>query len=168
MVAQLAVLENKLDKLLATLKQNKEQVSLETLKTYYRVPYKALTNEIRDTLLNYVKALVCNGLCITAADLDEAIVIINETIEKSNIMKFISTAAYKEYDLEKVYSLAMTLRILITRALLPILDRHTFYCVDSDNMDASAQIYNTMLKCFWIEDAWVMLDQTPGLLCSTL
>lgn len=167
-IAQIAVLEEKLEKLLFTLKQNKEQVSPETLKTYYSIPYKALTEDIRCTLSDYVKALVCNGLYINVADLEESVEIINSTVHKSNILKFISTATFKEYDLKKVYSLAITLRTLIIKALLPILDRHTFYCLDSDTMNATGLIYNTALKCFFIEDAWVMLDQPPGLLCSKL
>lgn len=167
-VAEIAVLEKKLGKLLTILKQNKEQVPLKTLKTYYSIPYNALTEDIQRTLSEYIKALVCNGLCINADDIDEAAMIINDTIRKSNILKFISTAAYKEYDLEKVYSLAMTLRLLILKALLPILDRHSFYCVDPDNMEPSASIYNTMLKCFLIDEFWVMLEQPPGLLCGSI
>lgn len=163
-ITQIAALEEKLIKLLSTLKKNKEQVPLETLKTYYSIPYNTLREDIRVTLSDYVKALVCNGLFINASDQEETIEIINSTIKKSNIMKLISTAAYKEYDVEKVYTLAMTLRLLVIKAILPVLERHTYYCIETDNMESTILSYNTVLGCFWIDNAWVMLDQTPSLL----
>jgi len=70
MVARIAVLEAKLEKLLLTLKQNREQVPLETLKTYYAKPYHDLTEDIKTTLIDYVKSVVCNGLPVSAADQD--------------------------------------------------------------------------------------------------
>ena len=152
------IMEEKLERLLQTLKQNKENVPLETLKTYYAEPYKALTEDIRTTLSAYVKAIVCDGLPIDISDVDEAVTIINTTVEKSGIMKFISSAAFKNYDMKRACHLSITLRTLVTKALLPLVDRYTYYWLYSDDMNAVPFPYNTVLDCFLIEDAWVMLD----------
>jgi hypothetical protein len=168
MVATTALLEDKLKKLLQILKQNKEQVPMETLKSVYAKPYNALTEDIRLTLIAYVKTIVCNGLLITFDDVNEAAQIINDIVEQSNIMKFISVAAYKQYDLERIYSLTAILHTVVIRALSPILDRHTHYWPNKDTLEEVTFPYNTSLHCFFINDAWVMCEHEDDCLSANI
>jgi hypothetical protein len=158
MIARISALEERLMELLVVLKKNKENVPLETLKTTYAESYSDLTEDIRSTLTDYVKAIVCSGLPVSASDVDQAAALIDATVEKSNYMKHISSAAFKDYDLNQVYNLAVGLRVLVIQALLTTIEQYTYLDLNADSKKVYPFPYNTVLKCFQVDDAWVMLD----------
>ena len=53
-----------LQKLLSTLKLNRERVPLETLNSVYRVPYEELKAQIRESVQEFVLLVACRHLLI--------------------------------------------------------------------------------------------------------
>ena len=51
-----------LQKLLSTLKLNRERVPLETLKSVYHVPYEELKAQIRESVQEFVLLVACRHL----------------------------------------------------------------------------------------------------------
>ena len=57
-------LGSSLEKLLSKLKQNRENVPLDILKTYYKVPYEELIAQVTQTATASVKSIVAGQLLI--------------------------------------------------------------------------------------------------------
>lgn len=108
-------LREKLEKLLLTLKRNKENVPIEQLKTRYKKPYDKLCKEISYVAEEYAKEITLSGIQISDKYWKEAEPIIYNTIQKT--LKKLSTAAFKHQDIKEFEKIAQTLRKLILKNL---------------------------------------------------
>ena len=89
-----ALLREELAKLLTTLKHNREKVPLEVLKTKYRKGYTGLCADIKCKASDYAAKVALRGIRIHKDYLDEAVPIVNGTIEHSGLLKQLSRAAF--------------------------------------------------------------------------
>lgn len=110
-------LKEKLEKLLLTLKRNKENVPIEQLKTRYKKSYDKLCKEISYVAEEYAKEVTLAGMQISDKYWKEAEPIIYNTIQTSQTLKKLSTAAFKHQDIKEFEKIAQTLRKLILKNL---------------------------------------------------
>ena len=156
-----ALLREELAKLLATLKNNREKVPLDVLKTKYKKGYAALCADIKRRASDYAARVALNGIRIHKDYLEEAVPIINGTIERSGILKQLSGAAFSRQDIEEFDSLAGTLREKILAGLEPFYERHlalyiTPECLEDPNV--VPLIYCVASHCFWQDGKWIPLE----------
>ncbi len=104
---------NEYRSLLDSLKRNKENVPLETLKTKYSKPYEQLTKSIQSMTREILQEVALNGLQIERADADQRYQEINTAISGSGIMKKISQAAFIQQDADLVLEYAGQLREIV-------------------------------------------------------
>lgn len=156
-----ALLREKLAKLLATLKNNRENVPLDILKTKYKKGYDALCADIRRTASDYARQTVLRGIRIHRDYLDEAVPIINGTIERSGILRQLSKAAFSHQDIAEFDSLAGMLREKILADLEPFYAGHlALYITEEclENPEVPPLIYCMATHCFWQDGEWIPLE----------
>ena len=82
-----------LQKLLSTLKLNRERVPLETLKSVYRIPYEELKAQIRESVQEFVLLVACHHLLINPNfSLDEQTAVVQAAIDRSRIQRRLEKA----------------------------------------------------------------------------
>lgn len=156
-----ALLRAELAKLLTTLKHNREQVSLDVLKTKYKKGYDTLCAGISRSASDYAKQIALCGIRIHKDYLDEAVSIINGTIAKSGILKQLSKAAFSHQDIAEFESLTLTLRKKILNSLESLYTKHlglyiTPECLE--NPDVPPMIYCQVNHCIWQDGKWIPLE----------
>ena len=156
-----ALLREKLEKLLSTLKHNREKVSLDVLKTKYKKGYDTLCADIKCSASDYAKQIARCGIRIHKDYLVEAVSIVNGTIARSGILKQLSRAAFSHQDITEFESLALTLRQKILTDLEPFYAKHlglyiTQECLE--NPDIPPMIYCRASHCIWQDGKWVPLE----------
>lgn len=156
-----ALLREELAKLLTTLKHNREKVLLEVLKTKYRKGYTGLCADIKCKASDYAAKVALRGIRIHKDYLDEAVPIVNGTIERSGTLKQLSRAAFSHQDITEFESLALTLRQKILTDLEPFYAKHlglyiTQECLE--NPDIPPMIYCSASHCIWQDGKWVPLE----------
>ncbi|PPK80641.1 hypothetical protein BXY41_106231 [Lacrimispora xylanisolvens] len=104
---------NEYRSLLDSLKRNKENVPLETLKTKYRKSYEQLTQSIQSMTREILQDVALDGLQIERAEADQKYLEINSAIKKSGIMKKASQAAFIQQDADLVLEYAGQLREIV-------------------------------------------------------
>ena len=102
-------LRSELEKQLRTLKNNRDKVPLEILKTKYKSGYDELCKNISLTATKYTKQVILYGICIHRDYLDEAILIINSAIEESGLLRALSMAAFCKQDITEFTDLTLDL-----------------------------------------------------------
>ncbi|MCM1188553.1 MAG: hypothetical protein NC541_04560 [bacterium] len=147
-----ALAREELARLLATLKHNREKVPLDVLKTKYQKGYAALCAEIRRRASDYAAKAVLGGIRIHRDYLDEAVAVINGTVERSGILKQLSKAAFSHQDIAEFDALAGVLRERVLADLEPFYAGHlglyiTQECLE--NPDTAPLIYCMASHCFW-------------------
>ena len=111
-----------LQKLLSTLKLNRERVPLETLKSVYRIPYKELKTQIRESVQEFVLLVACHHLLINPNfSLDEQTAVVQAAIDRSRMPKEIGKSLTRDYDVSKIHRMALKLRKRSKRHSGPIL-----------------------------------------------
>ena len=156
-----ALLREELAKLLSTLKHNREKVPLDVLKTRYKKGYAALCADIKRKASDYAAKVALNGIRIYKDYLDEAVPIINGTIESSGILKQLSGAAFSRQDIAEFDSLAGTLREKILASLEPFYEKHLALYITPeclDDPDKLPLIYCVASNCFWQDGKWIPLE----------
>ena len=78
-------LRGELEKLLNTLKVNRDKVPLNVLKTKYKKGYEELCVSIRNTTSDYVKQIVLHEIRIHKDYLNEGIAIMEKAIQESGL-----------------------------------------------------------------------------------
>ena len=156
-----ALLREELAKLLTTLKHNREKVPLEVLKTKYRKGYTGLCADIKCKASDYAAKVALRGIRIHKDYLDEAVPIVNGTIEHSGLLKQLSRAAFSHQDIAEFDSLANALREKILAGLEPFYMSHlglyiTQECLE--NPDVAPLIYCMANHCFWQDGRWIPLE----------
>lgn len=104
---------NEYRSLLDSLKRNKENVPLETLKIKYRKPYEQLTQSIQSMTREILQDVVLSGLQMERAEAELKYLEINSAIKKSGIMKKASQAAFIQQDADLVLEYAGQLREIV-------------------------------------------------------
>jgi hypothetical protein len=104
---------NEYRSLLELLKRNKENVSLDVLKTKYHKPYNELTRKIQSTTREVILEVIIEGLQIERSQADQKYIEINTTIKESGIMKKASQAAFIQQDADLVLEYAGELREIV-------------------------------------------------------
>lgn len=142
---------------LDTLKRNLAVVSLEELKTKYRKPFDELQHNISATATAYVKQSTLEGLRIRSDFLDEALPIIQSTIDQSGLLHQISEAAFRKQDINEFDRLAFELKGQIDQALVPFHHKHTRLYMEKTPpgvQPKAAEFYNEATGCIWRDGAW--------------
>ena len=156
-----ALLREELAKLLSTLKHNREKVPLDVLKTKYKKGYAALCADIKRRASDYAAKVALNGIRIHKDYLEEAVPIINGTIESSGILKQLSGAAFSRQDIAEFDSLAGTLREKILAGLEPFYEKHLALYITPECLedpDTLPLIYCVASHCFWQDGKWIPLE----------
>jgi len=104
---------NEYRSLLDSLKRNKENVPLETLKTKYSKPYEQLTQSIQSMTREILQDVAINGLQIERDEADQKYLEINSAISGSGILKKASQAAFIQQDADLVLEYAGQLREIV-------------------------------------------------------
>lgn len=162
-----ALLREELKKLLATLKHNREKVPLDVLKTRYQKGYAALCADIKRKASDYAAKVALDGIRIHKDYLDEAVPIINGTIERSGILKQLSGAAFSRQDIAEFDSLAGQLHEKILASLKPFYERHLALYITQEcleNPDVAPLVYCVASHCFWQDGKWIPLELYPACL----
>lgn len=142
------------------LKKNRENVSLEMLKTKYKKPYETLLHSIKELAERILVARSQKDLVIRMDDEgDKLIEEINKAIEgetkPGGIMKRISQALYKEYDVEKFETCVEEMRIRLWNLWIPYWQKYCCLYVTAENWEEPyppPRIYNELTKEFQNED----------------
>ena len=144
-----------LQKLLSTLKLNRERVPLETLKSVYRVPYEELKAQIRESVQEFVLLVACRHLLINPEfSLEEQTAVVQDAIDRSRIPKEIGRSITRDYDVPKIHRMALKLREEIEAALWPYIDRETCLVADLADIEKTPVIYNTLTRQVYQEGEW--------------
>lgn len=104
---------NEYRSLLELLKRNKENVSLNVLKTKYRKPYNELTHKIRSVTREIILEVIIEGLQIERFQADQKYMEINSATRESGYMKKASQAAFLQQDADLVLEYASKLREVV-------------------------------------------------------
>lgn len=155
-------LKQELEKLLQTLKNNKDKVPLEVLKTKYKTGYDALCKNISHTASEYAKQVSLHGIRIHKDYLEEGVSIINKSIEESGLLKELSKAAFLRQDIAEFTNLAEKLRSIILEALKPFYEKHTGLYITAEcleNPDILPEIYCLANGCIWHDGQWIPLER---------
>ena len=111
-------LGSSLQKLLSTLKKNREMIPLEVLRTHYRQPYYALIQQINGTASAFVKVVLTDQLILNPdISIDEQAAVINQVIADSGMEKQMSSCISMTYSADQLYQMALELRQKIECAL---------------------------------------------------
>ncbi len=145
-----------LQKLLSTLKLNRERVPLETLKSVYRIPYEELKAQIREIVQEFVLLVACHHLLINPNfSLDEQTAVVQAAIDRSRSPKEIGKSLTRDYDVSKIHRMALKLREEIEAALWPYIDRETCLVADLADIEKTPVIYNTLTRQVYQDGGWI-------------
>jgi hypothetical protein len=148
-------LGSSLQKLLSTLKKNREMIPLEVLRTHYRQPYYALIRQINGTASAFVKAVLTDRLILNPdISVDEQASVINQVIADSGMEKQMSSCISMTYSTDQLYQMALEFRRKIECALWPYIDLKTCLVFDLDNPDAEPVTYNTLTRQICRNGIW--------------
>ena len=138
-------LGSSLEKLLSTLKKNREAVPPDVLRTYYRQPYEALLRQIGGTATAFVKAVLTDRLILNPdIPITEQAAVINQVIADSGMERQMSSCISRTYSSDQLYQMALELRQKIECALWPYIDLKTCLVFDLDNPETEPVTYNTL------------------------
>ena len=148
-------LGSSLQKLLSTLKKNREMIPLEVLRSHYRQPYYALIQQINGTASAFVKDVLTDRLILNPdVSIEEQAAVINQVIADSGMEKQMSSCISRTYNVDQLYHMALELRQNIECALWPYIDLKTCLVFDLDNPDAEPVTYNTLTRQICRNGSW--------------
>lgn len=138
------------------LKKNREKVALEVLKTKYKKPYEELLHSIKTLAEKILLDRSVKELVIRMDDEGNKLIEqINQTIadeaRPGGIMKRISQALYKEYDVEKFETIVEEMRIRLWNLWISYWQKHCCLYVTAENWEEPyppPKIYNELTKEF--------------------
>lgn len=154
-------LRNDLEQHLMTLKRNRENVSLELLKTKYAAGYKALCTKIKQTASAYLKETILSGIRIHKYYTSEGVFLIQKSIDDSRFIRELSIAAFRNQDISEFDSLAAKLLERILSDLEDFYYRHlglyiSRRCVEEPN--PAPEIYCFANNCILQDGIWIPLE----------
>lgn len=156
-------LRNTLTSHLDTLRRNLEAVPLEVLKTTYQKPFQALCQNISLTVSAYVTQISLEGIRIRKDLVPEAASLIEAAMRQSGLRRQISTAAFRHQNISEIDSLALALRELVPKALLPLYNRHLGLYISSECLlnpsNKAPDLYNDANGCILQDGKWIPLTK---------
>lgn len=148
-------LGSSLEKLLSTLKKNREAVPPDVLRTYYRQPYETLLRQIGGTATAFVKAVLTDRLILNPdIPITEQAAVINQVIADSGMERQMSACISRTYNSDQLYQMALELRQKIECALWPYIDLKTCLVFDLDNPETEPVTYNTLTRQILRNGVW--------------
>lgn len=148
-------LGSRLEKLLSTLKKNREAVPPDVLRTYYRQPYEALLRQIGGTATAFVKAVLTDRLILNPdIPITEQAAVVNQVIADSGMERQMSSCISRTYNSDQLYQMALELRQKIECALWPYIDLKTCLVFDLDNPETEPVTYNTLTRQILRNGIW--------------
>ncbi|CUX25381.1 hypothetical protein [Clostridium sp. C105KSO13] len=145
-----------LEELLSTLKRNREGVGVQTLKTKYQHPYRALLNQIEQTASSFVSSVALRGLVLNPdVPLQEQLDVITKTIDDSGLLIEMGRDISRHYDVSRLHSLALKMRKQIELALWPYINLKTCLVADLSDLEKEPVIYNTLTEEIYEHNTWV-------------
>lgn len=156
MTSNIYELGSSLQKLLSTLKKNREYVGTAVLKIQYKNAYEDLLMRINQTATAFAKEVVLKGIVINPdISLDHQIFVINQAIANSGLLKKMGQSLSRDYDVEALHQLALKLRRLVELALWPYINLQTCLVADLFDLDKEPVIYNTLTWQIYENGTWV-------------
>lgn len=122
---ELMFLRDELEKQLRTLKNNRDRVPLEVLKTKYKKGYDALRSDIREKASEYATQAALRDIRIHTDFVKEGLAIIDSVINRSEYVKELSFAVFARQDMDEINCLIEKIRQQIFEALKPYEDGET-------------------------------------------
>lgn len=156
------VLRNELEKQFKTLKNNRDKVPLSVLKSKYKTAYEALCQDIKTNASEYASIVTLQGIRIHKDYLAEGLPIVDETIQKSGILKDLSKAAFCRQDIEEFTALSLRLREQILNALEPLFQEHLGLFITSEcleNPDIPPEVYCAVNNCILRDGKWIPVEE---------
>lgn len=152
---ELTTLGGSLEKLLSTLKKNRENVSRELLKTRYRQAYEELLAAVSQTATAFAKKVALKDLALNPnLPLEEQIQAINQAIADSGLLKDMGKCVFRQYDVPGLYTLALELGRLIETALRPYVACEDCLVADLFDLERDPVIYNTLTHKVYQDGEW--------------
>ncbi len=147
---------------LNTLKCNLDFVPREVLKTKYKGGYDKLCGEISSYATAYVKTAVLSDIRIHTDFQRELVPLIQETIDRSGLLRQMSSALFGRQDLAELDRLALELKHRIQNVLEPICRRHMGIYVSMGSPQRSPQPlpYCRVNGCLLVNGTWIPVEQT--------
>ena len=147
---------------MAVLKNNRDKVPLDVLKTKYKKGYDTLCGNLRQTATDYLKVLVLRGIRIHKAYEDECVDRLNRVIGSSGSLKKISSAVYQKQSIEKFEAEALVLRKKILAEVDVLCMEHlalyiTRECLE--NPEIRPEIYCLCNDCILRGNSWIPREQ---------
>lgn len=158
--------EEKLTKLLATLKKNRDHVPIEELHTRYKKPYDALCEEIKSACSDYLTAVCFHDFRCNKLFWEDCLAVILKAKEDSGIMLQISRALFQRQCMTEVKELSDKLRTVYLEALAPFFEKYVCLLLTPECFDeppAIPPIFNEATGRFYEDGAWVIKpNESPG------
>ena len=154
-----------LKELLRKLKANREKVPKELLKTKYKKPYEELLHQIQREATDRMKDIALDGILILEGDTDMVEKIqasVDE--EKQGIMKQISHAVFRSYDVAEFERLAGMLHTKLWNLWIPYWQEHCCLYVLPENWEEPyppPKIYNELTKEFLVDEENNIWEKHP-------
>lgn len=155
-------LRSDLEKQLRTLKNNRDKVPLNVLKTKYKNAYDALCQDIKAQASEYASIIALQGIRIHKDYLAEGLPIVDATIQKSGILQDLSKAVFCRQDMNEFTTLALCLREQILSALEPLFHAHLGLFITSEcleNPDILPEVYCTVNNCILRDGKWIPVEE---------
>ena len=149
--------QKELEKLLLTLKANREKVPLHILKSKYKAGYDELCKKISLTATKYTKQIILYGIQVQKDYLNDVIQITNSVIEKSGLLKELSKAAFIRQDINEFTTLALKLQNLIFKSLDSFYMEHTGFYLTPESTD-TPEIYSLVNNCVLRGGKWIPFE----------
>ena len=154
-------LQKELESLLITLKNNRDKVPLDVLKSRYKSGYESLCQNISKTSSDYVKQVLFHGLRIHKDYQNEILPVIRRVIQESGLLKKLSTAAFHKQDLSEFVALTFQLKDKIVDTLDSFYGIHTGLYLTPECLefaDAFPEFYCFANGCIWHDGQWIPLE----------
>lgn len=160
---QLQEIESSLQKLLSTLKKNRECVPREFLWSRYRDDYFRLKTQISQTAKTYICTLLTQNLLKNPYISDEIqIHVINRAIQDSGLVPEMSRCINQTYSVDKLYPLVMDLKEQIQTALWPYIDFETCLVYDLEHPEQEPILYNRITRQVFTDGNWIHRELDLG------
>lgn len=148
-------------------KKNKTLVPEADLKGKYKIPFQKLKHQLADELSEYLKAYCLSGLLVKEPK-DKLVEKINQSFIQNDIGKRVGCAAFKNFDIEEIKSVAEEWKNTVHGIWMEYFNEHICLytygqCYAEDN-PSTPLIYNDLVDKFWDEDTgrWIDREKPPG------
>lgn len=156
-------MRNRLQKLIQTLQNNKEQVPAKVLQTKYKKSYFSLIDTLKQISSDYAGYLILHDIRIHRAYLDEVTALIKRLMDSAGILPQLSAAVFQQYDINQFEALAESLRTGIKEELDLFYGRYSCLLFSEKCLEDPAiipEIYCPVNGCFWLDGKWIPAENT--------